>query len=80
MGDLTFVPCPGGGDRAPGDRVFYHLSLLQGDCEDGAPGLPGQPGAPGEPVSVGQGFRVRWAWFQPPPSAVSLCLHPYVCA
>ena len=36
-----------------GSRVFYHLFLFQGDCEDGGPGLPGQPGIPGERVSVG---------------------------
>ena len=44
-----------GRGRRPGagSRLFYHLFLLQGDCEDGAPGLPGQPGIPGERVSVG---------------------------
>lgn len=52
--DLLVSQFSGRGRRLDtGSRVFYHLFLFQGDCEDGAPGLPGQPGIPGERVSVG---------------------------
>ena len=40
-----------GGTASPGSST--RLFLLQGDCDDGAPGLPGQPGTPGERVSAG---------------------------
>lgn len=52
MGSLiSWLPVLRQGLREGGSST--HLFLLQGDCEDGAPGLPGQPGSPGERVSVG---------------------------
>lgn len=71
--DLLLSQFLGRGRRpGAGSRVFYPLFLLQGDCEDGAPGLPGQPGIPGERVSVG-----ARGWARPQPLAINPLLHPY---
>uniref|UniRef100_A0A8C2VNE3 Collagen alpha-1(VII) chain n=1 Tax=Chinchilla lanigera TaxID=34839 RepID=A0A8C2VNE3_CHILA len=45
-----------GGRASPGSS---HL-LLQGDCEDGSPGLPGRSGPPGEPLSLSDPAELTW--------------------